>query len=548
MKKLLLISVAALFALTGSAQLVEQAVDRENTEVGTLKAPALNDDELPAAAYLVPQATFFSSYAKSCYNLTNPALSVPAFADLTFTNMSTGATSYLWKYVKSGEEYDFVDPFTNSTEENITVNYAYPTATTIEAPVLTATNEAGESVTDLLTGSPKYMRVGNARLKGNANSEYTYYGWCNVSTKAGTMYYSTGRYCTNHESSNTAWGNSTNMTNTSLRGFGELYYKPARPYALYGFACHMREVTTLTKPVTLTIYKVSVKSNGYLKDIEEVLCTQTLTFDNFEAAGTSRVYMLFDQLVDAKTGEVVEGYTIDFPIMVAVTIPEDDTTTQMGAYYTATTVDFPTHNYVILNGTDADGNEVKGMFRQAGVNYANGTKARAYAAFSLLGAFQYVFDEQMGNENTLEAPAEGITESYTLKSSVPYEDELGLETNWTATQADGTELPEWITVNLTDNYQIVDGEKVYQNETTAEVMVNANNMRSEERTCDVKLAFIGGEYTIHVSQEGVTTTGIQNVVAAQDDANLPTYNMMGQRVGADAKGLLIRGGKKVVIK
>lgn len=548
MKKLLLISVAALFAFTGSAQLVEQAVDQENTEIGILKAPTLNDDELPAAAYIVPNGTFFSSYAKKCYNLTNPALSLPAFADLTFTNASTGATSYLWKYVNPEGEYNITNPFITSTDENITVNYAYPAATTIEAPELTATNEVGDSTTDLLTGSPKFLRVGNARLKGSENSEYTYYGWCNVSTKAGSLYYSTNRFCTNHENSNTAWGTSTNMTDVSLRGFAELYYKPARPYALYGFACHVREVATLTKPVTMTIYKVSTKSNGLLKDIEDVLCTQTLTFDEFEAAGTSRVYMLFDKLVDAKTGEVVEGYTIDFPIMVAITIPEDDMTTQISAYYTATTVDFPTHNYVILNGTDADGNEVKGMFRQAGLNFtSSGTKARAYAAFSLLGAFQYLFDDQMGNETTLEAPGEGITENFTLKSSVPYEDDLGLETNWTATQADGTELPDWITVTLTDNYETVEGEKVYQNETTAEVVVNANDMRSEERSCDVKLAFIGGEYTIHVSQAGLTT-GVEDVVAAQDDTNAPTYNMMGQRVGADAKGLLIRGGRKILVK
>lgn len=547
MKKLLLISVAALFALTGSAQLVEQAVDQEDTELGVAKAPILNDDELPAAAYIVPNGTFFSSFAKKCYNLTNPMLSIPAFADLTFTNASTAATSYLWSYVNPEGDYNILNPMTTSTEQNITVNYAYPTVTMIEAPVLTASNELGDSTTDLLTGSPKYLRVGNARLRGTENSEFTYYGWCNVSTKAGSMKYSTNRFCTNHGDSNSAWANSTGMSNVSVRGFGELYYKPARPYALYGFACHFREVAPLTKPITLTIYKVSTKSNGILKDIEEELCTQTLTFDDFEAAGTDRVYMVFDQLVDAKTGEVVEGYTIDFPIMVALTIPEGDTATQISAYYTATTIDFPTHNYVILDGTDTEGNEVKGMFRQAGLNYTNGTKARAFAAFSLLGAFQYVFDEQMGNENTLEAPADGITENFTLKSSVPYKDELGLETNWTAIQADGTELPDWITVNLTDNYQTVDGEKVYQNETMAEVTVSENNMRSEERSCDVKLAFIGGEYTIHVIQAGVTT-GIQDVVAAQDDANAPTYNMMGQRVGADAKGLLIRGGKKILVK
>ena len=337
------------------------------------------------------------------------------------------------------------------------------------------------------------------------------------------------------------------MTDVSVRGFAELYYKPARPYALHGFACHMREVSPLMKPITMTIYKVSTKSSGLLNEIEEVLCSQTLSVDEIEAGGTSRVYLPFNNLVDAKTGEVVKGYTIDFPIMVAVTIPEDDTTSQMGAYYNATTVNIPTHNYVILNGTDADGNEVKGMFRQAGLNYTNGTYARAYAAFSLMGSFEYLFDENMANETALDAPAEGVTEEYLLKSSVPYVDDLGLETNWTATQVDGSDLPDWINVTLTDNYLNIDGENVYQNETSAQIVVAANDQTSEERSCDVKLAFLGGEYIIHVTQNGATT-GIEEVVVAQDDANAATYNMMGQRVSPDTKGLLIRGGKKILVK
>ena len=45
------------------------------------------------------------------------------------------------------------------------------------------------------------------------------------------------------------------------------------------------------------------------------------------------------------------------------------------------------------------------------------------------------------------------------------------------------------------------------------------------------------------------TTGIEAVNAdAKFNADAPAYNMAGQRVDASFKGLVIKGGKKVVIK
>ena len=44
------------------------------------------------------------------------------------------------------------------------------------------------------------------------------------------------------------------------------------------------------------------------------------------------------------------------------------------------------------------------------------------------------------------------------------------------------------------------------------------------------------------------TTSITTVTANEDDTNAPTYNMMGQRVSPDTKGILIRNGKKVIVR
>ena len=78
------------------------------------------------------------------------------------------------------------------------------------------------------------------------------------------------------------------------------------------------------------------------------------------------------------------------------------------------------------------------------------------------------------------------------------------------------------------------------------VTADANDT-GEARECDVKLAFLGAEYTIHVMQESVTT-GVEQINVAEDDTHAPTYNMMGQEVNPSAKGLIIRDGKKLINK
>ena len=43
-------------------------------------------------------------------------------------------------------------------------------------------------------------------------------------------------------------------------------------------------------------------------------------------------------------------------------------------------------------------------------------------------------------------------------------------------------------------------------------------------------------------------TGINNITTEATDANAPAYNLAGQRVGKNAKGVLIKNGKKYVVK
>ncbi len=62
------------------------------------------------------------------------------------------------------------------------------------------------------------------------------------------------------------------------------------------------------------------------------------------------------------------------------------------------------------------------------------------------------------------------------------------------------------------------------------------------------LALLSCEYVGEVSPEDPGTVTAVAGVAAELDENAPIYNLQGQRVGKDAKGILIQNGKKFVVK
>lgn len=52
----------------------------------------------------------------------------------------------------------------------------------------------------------------------------------------------------------------------------------------------------------------------------------------------------------------------------------------------------------------------------------------------------------------------------------------------------------------------------------------------------------------HVEIKTGADSGLENIIAAPEDENAPIYNIMGQRVGADYKGLVIKNGVKYIQK
>ena len=136
-----------------------------------------------------------------------------------------------------------------------------------------------------------------------------------------------------------------------------------------------------------------------------------------------------------------------------------------------------------------------------------------------------------------DVPASGDAQSITLHASEEYQDALGLTTNWKV------EAPDWMTVALTDNR---DDEKNYLNTTELTVTVKPNTGEAREGKAIFK--YKAATYNVTIKQLGVSTAITTVNADQQNDADAPAYNLAGQRVDSSVKGIIIKNGKKYVVK
>ena len=123
----------------------------------------------------------------------------------------------------------------------------------------------------------------------------------------------------------------------------------------------------------------------------------------------------------------------------------------------------------------------------------------------------------------------GGTQEFTIPSNV-WDDEIEID------------APEWITVEVATDYEeIVDGDKTYYDHKYTNKLTITVAETAASREGVVELDAMGLPVTIIVDQGDVQ--GIENV-RYQNDNKL--YNVLGQEVNEDYKGVVIRNGEKFV--
>lgn len=486
--------------------------------------------QAPEAYMLKPAGTFHSGYAAGTTSLTylsNGYMHVPGYTDLTFEDYSNNATSIQWSYPNYG---DIFNPTSTSTESSITVNFPAIRPETINPVKLTATNDEGSATTT----DPKYIRVGGGPMLGSSGTEFPL---SNYSPLYGTgLSYSTSYYSLNTAKTVEYWQGKAD--GATINGLGETFFAPASPMALTGVFVPCRRVSnTISGNVMVELYKIETSATGMVTKIVEKFASQTIAGEDVHTIGTGVACGIkFDKLV-GKDGKLLGPITLDFPLMVIFSV--SDPTTELCMYYRPIPNDLGESHCVARMDN--------GKFYNAGLNWSSGNKTRSFL-FGLYASFETIVNTEGAKESTMDLTETGY-DYINLFASQPYSNvdysalKASADINWTITQADGSALPEWLTLDIVDD--IDDG--LYNYATCVNVTAE-ENLSGESRSCDVVFSFVGSnKYTLHIVQDA-TTTGIDNVKVNKTDANAPVYNTMGQRVNLNeaSHGIFIQNGKKFV--
>ena len=159
MKKGLLLLAAAAVAVSASAQNKNQVATSKAADSGVapfectvVKAEMATDAQRAAMKKVAPKAavkawynrpagSFYRSLTVTGGAFYNPVLVLPCWRDVTFTNASTGADAYVWKY----DKYDTsVEDWVEQTSTNVDITDNFLNCS-MYAPTLTATGGGATS-------------------------------------------------------------------------------------------------------------------------------------------------------------------------------------------------------------------------------------------------------------------------------------------------------------------------------------------------------------------------------------------------------------------
>lgn len=536
MKKTLLLLGSVLFVTALSAQSVEESVldAQEAQEVGL--ETISNDAAKPACGYMRMQGAYYFGMSENLYlNKKYAYLAVPNFQKLTFPSYyGTGVTSKTWKYVDPSQEYNMFNPQITSEDSILTVTYMWDKNNQqIEAPSFTASNGSADST----YSAASYMVVGGSL--GNTTTGKYYWSNHSFAKGASSVSYASNRYAFNTEAAVTKWQTSLGVTDLKIKGYAEFFKIPSAPYYLNGVTVYGGCASAFAGGAKVTISRCKYYTNSYnFSSIVETLATATLSKEEIAPTkeGGTAYFLKFKNLKDAE-GHDIDGLVVSSAIMVTFTLDEGDTTTPFMPYYkVGEDVKNDVHNYMLCDYIKS-GTAYTDVYAAAYVNYTNGP-ARSFC-FYLDADYDYIKHINNGNIYTgktyTDVPAEGDTKSVVLHSSKEYKDALGLETNWKF------EGPDWIVFTPTDNF---DTDSNYDGTTNLTITIKPNT-NAEVRTGTAYITYKGASWNAKVTQKA-GTTAIENVNADVRNADAPTFNLAGQRVNGQVKGIVIKNGKKYV--
>lgn len=577
MRKLLLCVVALSFTMGASAQRVSKKVNSSlKMEMVKAQAPVnqvgsatvvsssipefgqvkkniskLTEAGVPEVSVRRPGGVYWGGFcagvAASSYYY--PTLVLPAYTPLTFgvskdEDIATGAEYWLGVQYYD-EEAGALDWIENVAGEDVTTDFL-PSAGAYLSPMASVTYN-GTEVTSILVNDDVDSQTGET-YEGTLFVGNGVLGASNGLTDAsmagnydahwdGRNSYSTNYFVTN---SSLPYMDeefaSAGASNFRMTGIIETFDAPAAPFYVTAASLHAVVTSATCGNVNMALVKLNYTEEGKMS-FGDVLATgvcagPTDTYSTWNA-------FAFTELKD-KEGNAIEGVVMEAGQAFALLffLDETDKTTVLAPLYKNHTeyMADEAHSFGEYTCT-LDGKETSVVLD---CNYKWNLKAggSAYNTSWMCGLvienpYLYIYNP------AIDATYEGVTAERIMAESY-----YTVGEKWTTvTLADGSALPDWITVELL-NGQDEEGE--FNGVVAFDVTVAPNSGAARQAT--VKIQTAPSAYaTIDVNQ-AANPSGIAEVAADVTKAKNVKFNMAGQKVNGNFRGLVIENGKKYMNK
>ena len=504
------------------------------------------------AWYNRPAGTFYRSLTAAGGAFYNPVLVLPCWRDVTFTNASTGADAYVWKYDKYDTSVkDWVEQ--TSTNADLTDNFL---KCSMLAPKLTATAGGATSTYQLFStyinqkthetkdyeGLTYYYDDPRAEFQSGENAVDCYLSpkyFCAGTREQPDMLKGRGGVITLTGAADADGGKDGywfGQNGAGWNGMALYVEKPASPYALRGIhVLYMYDQITGATPLEAKVYAVEKDDKDNLI-FGDLIATAKGTL----AADAEDCGFIDLPLVEEEEGlqyELVAN--IDRPIAVVFSGYEKANTKGFRMVVSTDCVNegYGQHGYMCQ--IDAEGYPTKCI----GLDQFF-TSSLGYTAPSIfldvewpIMIWNYTFEDGKYNfpktggawQRTVGTSKFDAISVYSTKSSE----------EWTVTTVDGQDVPEWLTLQVADVQEA--------GEFTGEVQIKATAAALpadvEGREAKVKFAVPGAELVYDFTQgtvsgiNDVTTTigGVKAHKVVENGQVLVVvgdkkYNMMGAEV------------------
>ncbi len=577
MRKLLLCVVALSFTMGASAQRVSKKVNSSlKMEMVKAQAPVnqvgsatvvsssipefgqvkkniskLTEAGVPEVSVRRPGGVYWGGFQAgvAAYSYYYPTLVLPAYTPLTFgvskdEDIATGAEYWLGVQYYD-EEAGALDWINNEAGEDVTTDFL-PSAGSYLSPMASVTYNGAE-VTSLLvnddvdsqTGETYegMLFVGNGVLgASNGVNRASMAGNYDAHWDGGASY-STGYFVTN---SSLPYMDeefaSAGASNFRMSGIIETYDAPAAPFYVTAASLHAVVTSATCGNVNMALVKLNYTEDGKMS-FGDVLATgvcagPTDTYSTWNA-------FAFTELKD-KEGNAIEGVVMEAGQAFALLffLDETDKTTTLAPLYTLHTeyMADEAHSFGEYTCT-LDGKETS-VVLDCNYKWNLRTGGSAYNTSWMCGLvienpYLYIYNP------AIDATYEGVTAERIMAESY-----YSVGKEWTTvTLADGSALPDWITVEML-NGQDEEGE--FNGVVAFDVTVAPNSGAARQAT--VKIQTAPSAYATFEVNQTANPSGIAEVAADVTKAKNVKFNMAGQKVNGNFRGLVIENGKKYMNK